>query len=256
MVSSPPHLLLLLMPCEIGAVRHVVNGCARCAVSRSSASQSLVIVLPFLSSLLPREPPEDASCVREERQEKRHVKDSLLSPFFWGWIGAHLAPNKGFALQKGAFCVPCVICLWGCNLFLMCMQGAPWRRLCWQRAEASCIDRWYNGSIVGEWGHSHRVTQVGDLEAHQMTKPHRWIPGYRMSLFKGKSVWGWHSFKETTASELHAPCWEAVHINKLSAHPGLRGTVGANFSRILLSLLLSYLFSLDFISLLNCHDSV
>lgn len=69
------------MPCEIGAVEHIPNGCARSvAGSWSSASQSLVIILPFLSPLLPREPLEDASCIREARQEK-HVKDSLFSLF-------------------------------------------------------------------------------------------------------------------------------------------------------------------------------
>ena len=76
------------MPREIGVVEHVANGCAKSAAgSWFSASQSLVIILPFLSPLLPREPLEDASCIREARQEK-HVKESLFSLF----LHPHLLP--------------------------------------------------------------------------------------------------------------------------------------------------------------------
>lgn len=189
-----------------------------------------------------------------ERQGKRNMSKILSSLFpsppppalFWGWIGAPFTLNKSFALQKGSFCIHMssafkgVICFW-------CMQGAPSRRLCWQCAEASCIDQWYNGSVVGEWGHSHRVTQVGDLEADRMTKPHRWIPGYRMSLFKGKAVW-W-CFKETTAKRNYIPLGERQSIlissEATQAFVGLLGLIfkSSFICTSLLSLLIKFQFS-------------
>lgn len=69
------HCYYFTMPREI-----VANGCAKCAGSWSWTLQSLVIIPPFLSPLLPREPLEDASCIQEARQEK-YVKDSLFSLF-------------------------------------------------------------------------------------------------------------------------------------------------------------------------------
>ena len=100
------------------------EGMHRVCFSWSSASLSRVIVLPFLSSLLPREPPEDASCVREERQEKHHVKDCLFPLFFLPFfeVGLALLSHRTKALPyrkdlsvfrvssafKGVICFWCV----------------------------------------------------------------------------------------------------------------------------------------------------
>lgn len=174
---------------------------------------------------------------------------SLLPPLSPGWIGtAQPEQRLCFAERILVFCVSsafkAVICFW-------CVQGAPSRRRCWCCAEASCIDRWHNCFIVGEWGHSHRVTHVGDLEAHQMTKPLRWIPGYCTSLSKGTSVWGWLVALKKWLQADHMPLGVRLYINKLWGCPGL----GADFEEFLY-LCSSHLFSLDANSLLNCHDCV
>lgn len=138
------------------------------------------------------------------------------------------------------------------------MQDAPSRRLCWWCAEASCIDRRHNGSIVGEWGNSHRVTQVCDLEADWMTKLHRWIPGYRMSLFKGKLVWGWLIVlrKWLKVNCLSLGEKQSILMSFKFLSPRSWVDCWGWFSRVPLSVLLSYLCSLDANSVLNCHDSV
>ena len=179
-----------------------------------------------------------------ERQGKRSMS-KILSSLSSFTPTPHPHTEQRLCLAERIFCIRMssafkgVICFW-------CMQGAPSRRLCWLCAEASYIDWWYNGSIVGEWGHS-PVTQVGDLEAHWMTKPHRWIPGYRMSLFKGKAVW-W-CFKEKTAKWNYMPLGERQSIlissEATQAFMGLLGLIfkSSFICTSLLSLLIKFQFS-------------
>lgn len=159
--------------------------------------------------------------------------DSLLSLFFFQTKA--LLCRKDPYLFRVSSAFKGVICFW-------CMRDAPSRGLCWWCAEASCIDRRCNGSIVGEWGNSHRVTQVRDLEADQMTKPHRWIPGYRMSLFKGKLVWGWLIVLKKWLKANCLPLGERLSILiSFNTLPRPWVDCWGRFSRVPLSVLFSYL---------------
>ena len=192
----------------------------------------------------------ETSCHRKSAKRCCFCRiDCLLSLFFFQTKASLCRQDLSVFCVSSAF--KGVICLW-------CMQDAPSRRLCWWCAEASCIDRRHNGAIVGEWGNSHRVTQVCDLEADWMTKLHRWIPAYRMSLFKGKLVWGWlivlKKWLKANCLSLGERQSILMSFKFLSPRPWV--DCWGWFSRVPLSMLLSYLLSLDANSLLNCHDSV